>query len=72
MDKNFETDREWQNRHMERQVWLAELRAIAEEVSARTTLTEDEATALIEEVRRVERGGGIAGDHSTHQSRSRR
>ena len=70
MDKNLETYCEWRNGRVERRARLAELRAIAEEVSARAALTEDEATALIEEVRRVERGGGIAGDHSTHQSRS--
>jgi len=51
--EDFETYREWRAARVERQVWLAELRAIAEEVSARATLTEEEAAALIEEARRA-------------------
>lgn len=49
--EDFETYREWQAGREQRQAWLAELRAIAEEVSARATLTEDEAAALIDEAR---------------------
>jgi hypothetical protein len=39
----------WQARRQKRAAWLAELQAIAEEVSARAALPEDEAAALIEE-----------------------
>lgn len=49
--EDFETYREWLASRAQRQAWLAELRAIAEEVSARAALTEDEATALIAEAR---------------------
>ncbi|MFP4343721.1 MAG: type II toxin-antitoxin system prevent-host-death family antitoxin [Anaerolineales bacterium] len=51
--EDFETYCEWRAARVERQAWLAELRAIAEEVSARATLTEEEAAALIEEARRA-------------------
>ena len=51
--EDFDAYREWQSSRVERQAWLAELRAIAEEVSTRAALTEDEATALIEEARRA-------------------
>ncbi|MBN2392311.1 MAG: type II toxin-antitoxin system prevent-host-death family antitoxin [Anaerolineae bacterium] len=51
--EDFEAYRKWQSGRVERQAWLAELRAIAEEVSTRAALTEDEATALIEEARRA-------------------
>ena len=51
--EDFEAYREWQSNRMQHKAWLAELRAIAEEVSARATLTEEEATALIEEARRA-------------------
>ena len=51
--EDFEAYREWKAKRAERQAWLAELRAIAEKVSARATLTEDEATALIDEARRA-------------------
>lgn len=49
--EDFETYREWQTGRAQRQAWLAELRAIAEEVSARAALTEEEAAALIDEAR---------------------
>ena len=51
--EDFVAFREWQVSRAQRQAWLAELRAIAEEVSARATLSEDEAAALIEEARRA-------------------
>ncbi len=51
--EDFETYRAWRAERVERQAWLAELRAIAEEVSARAALTEDEAAALGEEARRA-------------------
>ena len=49
--EDFVAFREWQVSRAQRQAWLAELRAIAEEVSARAALSEDEAAALIEEAR---------------------
>jgi prevent-host-death family protein len=45
----------WQARQGERAAWLAELRAIAEEVSARAAMSEDEATALATEAIRETR-----------------
>ena len=51
--KDFEAYCEWKAKRAERKAWLAELRAIAEKVSARAALTEDEATALIDEARRA-------------------
>ena len=51
--EDFEAYREWQTSRAARQAWLTELRAIAEEVSARAALTEDEAAALIDEARRA-------------------
>jgi prevent-host-death family protein len=45
--------RAWREGRAERQAWLAELRAIAEEVSERAALTEDEAADLIDEARRA-------------------
>ena len=47
--EDFEAYQAWRARHQKRAVWLAELQAIAEEVSARATLSEAEATALIDE-----------------------
>ncbi len=49
--EDFEAYRAWRNDRAERQAWLAELRAIAEAVSAHAALTEAEAEALIEEAR---------------------
>lgn len=51
--EDFEAYREWLASRARRQAWLAELRAIAEEVSARALLKEEEAAALIEEARRA-------------------
>ncbi len=47
--EQFEAYQAWQSRQRERVVWLAELRNIAEEVSARAALSDDEASALIDE-----------------------
>jgi PHD/YefM family antitoxin component YafN of YafNO toxin-antitoxin module len=41
----------WRERQQQRRTWLAELRAIAEEVSARAALSDGEAAALIDEAR---------------------
>ncbi len=51
--EDFEACREWLTSRARRQAWLDELRAIAEEVSARATLTEEETAALIAEARRA-------------------
>lgn len=53
--EEFEAYRAWQARQRERTAWLAELRAIAQEVSARAALSEDEAGALITEAIRETR-----------------
>jgi prevent-host-death family protein len=50
--EDFEAYREWQTGRQQRQAWLAELRAIAAEVSARAGLTDDEAAVLIAEAER--------------------
>jgi prevent-host-death family protein len=47
--EDFEAYQAWQARQQKRAVWLAELQTIAEEVSARAALPEDEASVLIEE-----------------------
>lgn len=47
--EQFEAYQVWQKRRQERRAWLAELRSIAEQVSARAALSDDEAAALIEE-----------------------
>jgi prevent-host-death family protein len=47
--EDFEAFRAWQDRRQKRGAWLAELRAIAEEVSARARLSDDEAADLIDE-----------------------
>ena len=46
--EDYEAYLVWQERREKRGAWLAELRAIAEEVSARAALSDDEATALID------------------------
>ena len=46
---DFEAYEAWRARRVERAAWLSELRAIAEEVSARADLSVAEADALIEE-----------------------
>jgi len=53
--EDFAEYREWQTGRAERQAWLAELRAIAEEVSARAALTEDEVAMLVDEARKATR-----------------
>jgi prevent-host-death family protein len=47
----YESYQAWQTRQRQRQAWLTELRAIAQEVSARAALSDDEATVLIDEAR---------------------
>ena len=47
--EEFEAYQAWQVHRRERRAWLSELRAIAEEVSARTALSDDEAEVLIDE-----------------------
>lgn len=53
--EEFEAYRAWQARQRERTAWLAELQAIAQEVSARAALPENEADALITEAIRETR-----------------
>ena len=47
--EDFEAYQAWLTRRRERAAWLAELRAIAEQVSARAALPVEEADALIAE-----------------------
>lgn len=47
--EDFEAFRAWQDRQKKREAWLAELRTIAEQVSARAALSDDEAADLIDE-----------------------
>ncbi|MBU0491306.1 MAG: type II toxin-antitoxin system Phd/YefM family antitoxin [Chloroflexi bacterium] len=47
--EDFEAYQEWQTRRRERAAWLAELRAIAADVSARAALSDAQAAALIDE-----------------------
>jgi prevent-host-death family protein len=54
--EDFEAYQAWSARRQERAAWLAELRAIAEEVSARAALPADEAEALIAEAGRETAG----------------
>jgi prevent-host-death family protein len=53
--EEFEAYQAWQVRRRDREAWLVELRAIAEEVSARAALSEDEAAALTAEAIRETR-----------------
>jgi hypothetical protein len=46
-----EASQSQRDRRRPRQAWLAELRAIAQEISERAALSDDEATALIAEAR---------------------
>ena len=48
--EDFEEFQAWQVNQSKRAVWLAELRSIAEEVSARAALSQGEADVLISEV----------------------
>ena len=54
--EEFEEYREWQSSRQQRAAWLAELRKIAEEVSARAALSEGEAAEVIQEAVRETRG----------------
>lgn len=54
--EDFAAYREWQAGRAARQAWLAELRSIAEEVSTRAALSEDEAAALIAEAQAMSSG----------------
>lgn len=47
--EDFEAFQAWQDRQQKRSVWLAELRTIAEQVSARAVLSDDEVADLIDE-----------------------
>ena len=47
--EQFEAYQVWQERRLKRGAWLAELRSIAEQVSARAALSDDEAADLIDE-----------------------
>jgi len=51
--EDFDAYLAWRAERIKRQAWLAELRAIAEEVSTRAALSEDQAAALIEEARQA-------------------
>ena len=53
--EEYEAYQAWQARRSERAAWLAELRAIADEVSARAALSEEEAEASIAEAVRETR-----------------
>ena len=53
--EQFEAYQAWQAHRRERAAWLAELRTIAEEVSARAALPEGEAGPLIEDAIRETR-----------------
>lgn len=46
--EQFEAFRAWQERQKDREAWLAELRTIAEQVSARAALSDDEAADLVD------------------------
>ncbi len=48
----FEDYQAWQARRQERGAWLAELGAIAQEVSDRASLSDDEVDVLVEEAKR--------------------
>jgi PHD/YefM family antitoxin component YafN of YafNO toxin-antitoxin module len=47
--ERFEAYQIWQERRLKRGAWLAELRSIAEQVSTRAALSDDEAAELIDE-----------------------
>jgi prevent-host-death family protein len=51
--EEFEAYQAWQDRRRKHRVWLAELRAIADQVSARAALSDDEAADLIDEAVRA-------------------
>ena len=47
----YETYCAWRDQQRQRRAWLAELRAIAQEVSDRAALSDEEVEALIDEAR---------------------
>jgi len=47
--RDFQAYQKWQDRQKKKEAWLQELRAIAEKVSQRADLSEEEADALIAE-----------------------
>ena len=49
--EEYDAYQAWQKHQKQRRAWLVELRAIAQEVSARAALSDDEAAALTEEAR---------------------
>jgi len=53
--EEFQNYMEWRVTSGKRAAWLAELRRIAEEVSTRAALPEDEAAALVDEAIRAAR-----------------
>jgi prevent-host-death family protein len=53
--EDFEDYREWRTTTERRATWLAELRRIAEDVSARAALSEDEAATLVDDAVRAAR-----------------
>jgi prevent-host-death family protein len=50
--EQFEAYQVWQERRQKRGAWLAELQSIAEQVSARAALSDDEAADLIDKADR--------------------
>lgn len=54
--EDFEEFREWRATSERRAAWLAELRRIAEDVSARAALSEDEAATLVDDAVQAVRG----------------
>jgi prevent-host-death family protein len=55
--EDFEAYEAWRLQRRDRQVWLSELRRVAEEVSASAELSDAEADRLIEEARHSDAGG---------------
>ena len=49
--EEYDAYQAWQKHQKQRRAWLAELRAIAQEVSDRASLSDGEAAALIDEAR---------------------
>ena len=47
----YESYQAWREHQRQHRVWLAELRAIAQEVSARASLSDEDVAALIDEAR---------------------
>jgi prevent-host-death family protein len=53
--EQFEAYQQWQERRKKRGAWLAELRAIAEDVSDRAALADEDVAVLVEEAIRETR-----------------